>query len=77
MNNRLLLTAQINNLFDRQYRFINSMEDYRVDLGTQKGSAGRNFRLTLSWNFNGGVKLNKNQIERSSGSEYNRLNEKE
>ena len=77
MNNRLLLTAQINNLFDRQYRFINSMEDYRVDIGTQKGSAGRNFRLTLSWNFNGGVKLNKNQIERSSGSEYNRLNEKE
>lgn len=77
MNNKLLLTANIYNLFDRQYSFANNMTDYRLNIRSERGSTGRNFRLTLTWNFNGGGKIGKNKIERSSASERDRLNEKE
>ena len=75
-NNRLLITANVSNLFNKQFSYANLMSDYRSDIRDERGGTGRIFRLTLGWNFNGGGKIGKAKIEKSSGSERERLNEK-
>lgn len=75
--NRLLLTAAVNNLFDRQNGYINRMEAYAAKSHYESGISGRIFKVSLTWNFNSGKRVKKSSVERSSDSERKRLNEKE
>ena len=76
MNDRLLLTAGVNNLFNRYNDYVNNLDTYRNEAHYKEGTTGRTFKVSLSWNFNSGKKVGKNKVERSSDNEFNRLNEK-
>lgn len=74
--NRFLLTASVNNIFNRYNKFVSHIEAYTTRSHYESGSLGRTFKVSLTWNFNSGQKIKKKTVERSSDSERNRLNEK-
>lgn len=74
--NRFLVTASVNNIFNRYNNYINRIDAYTTHSHYESGSQGRTFKVSLTWNFNSGQKIKKNTIERSSDSERKRLNEK-
>lgn len=74
--NRFLLTASVNNLFNRQQSFVSHIDAYTTHSRYDSALAGRTFKVSLTWNFNSGRKVKKSKIERSSASERSRLNEK-
>ena len=74
--NRILLTASVNNIFNRYNNFVSHIEAYTTRSHYKSGSLGRTFKVSLTWNFNSGKKIKKKTVERSSDSERNRLNEK-
>ena len=76
MNERLLVTAGVNNIFNRYNNYVNNLDAYKTESHYKEGSAGRIFKVSLSWSFNSGKKVAKKTIERSSESEFNRLKEK-
>lgn len=76
VNDRLLLTASVNNLFNRENRYASNLEAYRMEMGHEGGMIGRMYKVTLTWSFNSGKKLKKEKMEVLSGSERNRLHEK-
>lgn len=75
-DNRLLLTAAVNNIFGRQNSYVNRIEAYTAQSQYASGISGRIFKVSLTWNFNSGKQIKKNKIERSSDAERNRLMEK-
>ena len=77
MNDRLLATAGVNNIFNRYNSYVNNLDAYRTQAHYKEAYAGRTFKVSLTWNFNSGKKVVKKKIERSSESEFNRLNEKQ
>lgn len=74
--NRFLITASVNNILNRYNDFASHIEAYTIQSHYESGSIGRAFKISLTWNFNSGKKIKKATIERSSGSERNRLDEK-
>ena len=74
--NRFLLTASVNNIFNRYNNFVSHIGAYTTRSHYESGSLGRTFKVSLTWNFNSGRKIKKKTVERSSDSERNRLNEK-
>ena len=74
--NRFLLTASVNNIFNRYNNFVSHIDAYTTRSHYESGSLGRTFKVSLTWNFNNGKKIKKKTVERSSDSERNRLNEK-
>ena len=76
MNDRLVVSAGINNLFNRYNDYANNLDAYSTQTHYREAASGRNFKITLSWNFNSGKKVSKGKIERSSEEEQNRLKEK-
>lgn len=75
-NNRLLITASVDNIFNRYNNFASHIEAYTAQSHFESGHQGRIFKVSLAWNFNSGQKVKKRTIERSSDSEINRLNDK-
>lgn len=76
MNDKLLVTAGINNLFNRYNAYVNNLDAYKTEAHYKEAHAGRTFQISLSWSFNSGKKVAKKNIERSSENEFNRLKEK-
>lgn len=76
VGNRLLVTASVNNIFNRYNNYSNRMETYAAHSHFESGSQGRTFKISLTWNFSSGQKVKKSTIERSSDNERRRLNEK-
>ena len=74
--NRFLITASATNILNRYNDFASHIEAYTTQSHYESGSIGRTFKISLTWNFNSGKKIKKATIERSSGSERNRLDEK-
>ena len=76
MNDKLIVSAGINNIFNRFNGYANTLETYSTQSQYKESHAGRVFKISLSWNFNSGKKVAKSKIERSPENELNRLNEK-
>lgn len=74
--NRFLVTASVNNIFNRHNNYSNRIEAYTTHSQMESGSQGRTFKVSLAWNFNSGQKVKKSTIERGSDNERKRLNEK-
>lgn len=75
-DNRFLLTASANNIFDRQQSFVSRIDAYTTYSRYESALSGRTFKISLTWNFNSGKNVKKSKIERSSADERSRLNEK-
>ncbi|WP_302137980.1 outer membrane beta-barrel family protein [uncultured Parabacteroides sp.] len=75
-DNRFLLTASANNIFDRQQSFVSRIDAYTTYSRYESALSGRTFKVSLTWNFNSEKKVKKSKIERSSTDERSRLNEK-
>lgn len=75
-DNRFLVTASVNNIFNRYNNYRNRIDAYTAHSHHETGSQGRTFKVSLTWNFNSGQKVKKSTIERGSDDERKRLNEK-
>ena len=70
---RLLVTAQVDNLFDRQYSYVSHLPSYDILTDMRLGSVGRQFKLSLTWNFQTGKRVDKRTLDRANEAERNRL----
>lgn len=75
-NSQFLITASVNNIFNRYNNFASHIEAYTTQSHFESGHLGRIFKVSLTWNFNSGQKVKKRTVERGSNSEINRLNNK-
>lgn len=76
MSGKLLLTASVDNLFDRSNSYASSLEAYRLEAYHKSASGGRICKVSLAWNFSSNKKIKKSKVEILSGSERSRLDEK-
>lgn len=76
MNDKLLLTVAVNNIFDRADCYASNLEAYRSEAQYKNASSGRIWKVTLAWNFNSSKKIKKSKVEMVPASERSRLNEK-
>ena len=70
---RLLVTAQVDNLFDRQYSYVSHLPSYDILTDMRLGSVGRQFKLSLTWNFQTGKRVDKRTLDSANEAERNRL----
>ena len=70
---RLLVTAQVDNLFDQQYSYVSHLPGYDILTDTRLGSVGRQFKCSLTWNFQSGKRVDKRKLDSANEDERNRL----
>lgn len=66
----------VDNLFDRQNRYVSHLDAYSMESTYHPASAGRLVKVSLTWNFNRGKKAKKVTVEKNSAAERGRLKEK-
>lgn len=72
-NDRWLLTAHAENLFDAQYGFASHLPGYDIQSQTTQASVGRHFKVSLSWHFQSGKRVDRRQLDSANEAERNRL----
>ena len=72
-NDKLLLTAGIDNILNEPNRYKSLLSDYQLISKSKMGSEGRVANMTLTYNFNAGKKLKERRVENSSSEERGRI----
>ena len=73
LDNRLTLTAQVANLFDRSQRFVAETETFVRDLRVSNDWQPRRFVLTVNYNFKTGKSFKARKVESGAGDEKGRM----
>ena len=74
-NNKLLLTAGIDNILNEPNRYQSLLSDYQLNSHSKMGSEGRVANITLTYNFNAGKKFKERRVENSSSEERGRISQ--
>jgi len=75
MNDKLLLTAGIDNILNEPNRYQSLLSDYLLKSKSKMGSEGRVINITLTYNFNAGKKFKQRRVENSSSGERERISQ--
>ena len=73
LDNRLTLTAQVANLFDRSQRFVAETETFVRDLRVSNDWQPRRFVLTVNYSFKTGKSFKARKVESGAGDEKGRM----
>lgn len=72
-DNRLTLTAQVANLFDRSQRFVAATDTFVRNLRVSNDWQPRRFVLTVNYNFKTGKSFKARKVESGAGDEKGRM----
>ncbi len=73
LDNRLTLTAQVANLFDRSQRFVAATDTFVRNLRVSNDWQPRRFVLTVNYNFKTGKAFKARKVESGAGDEKGRM----